>query len=378
MWGVLFGCCLIGVTAASELKLGHKDVPAFYDVSDFCQEVAEAATTSNGDYILRHLLIESTKDSVTGADVSAFEEQVWKGVFSSLHDKAAVKWQPMPPLENGYDRCLIYSGNSEDEDGGLKVIQVSLRRVKDGFRITDWFNYTTGFSLAKFARLAFEAWSDSHLTTTVPSLGQVKLNSYQVYLAFSQALKGQSVQRLQETFAQLPDRHQRNPLYLSLYANALYSMNAVDAWQAALESLEQQVGDDPVYSMTLLDYSYLKGDYDGALHRLKQMRELVGDLQALDMISVMLEQKRGRPDAVLASLGQAIKRHPNDETFYWLTLDHFVAAGQYQDATLVLDALRGLFGYEFKPKAIKTGAEYAAFAKSDIYKTWYKANKSKP
>lgn len=345
------------------------------DPADFCLAAAKALSGTDPGFFQRYLLVEPLTASASDEYLPEFAELIWKGVIAERSSAKASEWRAVVPSPREQRECVLYAWT---EDVGLSALRLSLRQTRQGIRFTDWFDFVLGSSIQELIRTSY--------TALMGRIGPLGLGAMvdpglrqdgRAFAAFGQALQGRDFQQLQKAFRQLPVSLQQHPMYLNRYAQGLNAMDATEAWQEAMAELIARVGDDPTYSLAFLDYYILRGDVEKTSYHVGQLRESLGDVPPLDLIMVMLELKKENAPVIPPSLYGAIARHPNEENFYWLALERLLKKEQYQDATLVLDVLHGLFGYEFEKARMKKISHYEGFLKSDVFKVWYHGNRSK-
>ncbi len=141
--------------------------------------------------------------------------------------------------------------------------------------------------------------------------------------------------------------------------------------RTALKTMAGYYGEDPMFSLMLLDYYIPSRLYDAALKSLLVLQGRLGfEDAATDARLSATALVMGNIQDAAAYAETAISRQPSLELGWWSALNVRVSLADYPGSVQALKKLENDFGYSLDPDALRRDKRYAALIASDEYRSW--------
>lgn len=263
-------------------------------------------------------------------------------------------------------------------DNGTAYMDLHLkRRGKDGVRIVDWFNYSTGelytTSLSSIINLA---------SPTPTLLGKIfdkvtdnEQNRKEMAEMFNAQKRGES-QKVIEIFFSLDADLQKSRVLNIIALQAASASNNNRLYKKVLQVLDQNHGDDPGLALMLIDYHYMNKNFDKVIASLKSLEQAFGvEDAALKSLMANSYIEKGDIDGGLRLAKASVELEPEYENGYWSLMLAQASAKQYAEAVETGKVLEQRFFYELSAENMQNNEYYADFINSPEYRQWHSSDK---
>lgn len=141
-----------------------------------------------------------------------------------------------------------------------------------------------------------------------------------------------------------------------------------------LVALAEHFPDDPLYSLSLLDYYFPDKQYDKALDALLRLQgELNIDEPVMNSRLSSATLVLGQVEDAVAYADRAVQQDPTMELAWWAVFRANVAAENFGIAVDALETLEANYGHSFGPDALSKDPSMSSFLASSEYKTWFES-----
>lgn len=288
------------------------------------------------------------------------KEGLGKSFFSNM--AGGSKWQ-FVKLRRFQDRQFALF-RVPQSDGSLVFLDFELgETAEDGLRVVDWYDYVSSRwgseGIAAGAEFAVKAMSMAKQGTG---------NEEKAIGAFMGACRSRNFPEIFARYQQLPESLRRHPFARHIYRIAATTAGD-ESYEQALAEISKE-GYSIERSFFLVDYYFLKGDYEKARQAVTDFSTLLQGDVALDDLLASIYLKEGKYLQSVLACETAILKDPEYEKAYLTLLTAFAVSRCYRDAILVLDLLETRFRYDFALKHFEKIEEFKDFAHSRELKEW--------
>lgn len=182
-------------------------------------------------------------------------------------------------------------------------------------------------------------------------------------------------ERYFDIFDKLDDKLKRQRAVLVVGLDASRLARKRRHQRKMLEAVDQYYPNEPLFSLSLLDYYFPDRQYEKANDALLRMK---GKLRIDDAVTnarlsstaLVMEQIQ---DAV-AYAEKSVKQESDLELGWWAVLRSQVAANDFPAAITALDKLAASFGHDLGPEALAKDPSLKQFSETIEYRAWHSAN----
>lgn len=185
------------------------------------------------------------------------------------------------------------------------------------------------------------------------------------------ALRDGKVDRYFEILENFDDRMKRQRFIVLSSVQLTKIVKNRRKMRTALKTMAGYYGEDPMYSLMLLDYYIPSRLYDAAIKSLLVLQGRLGfEDAAMDARLSATALVMGNIQDAAAYAETAISRQPSLELGWWSALNVRVSQADYPGSVQALKKLENNFGYLLDPDALRRDKRYAALIASDEYRSW--------
>ncbi len=185
------------------------------------------------------------------------------------------------------------------------------------------------------------------------------------------ALRDGKVDRYFEILENFDDRMKRQRFIVLSSVQLTKIVKNRRKMRTALKTMAGYYGEDPMYSLMLLDYYIPSRLYDAAIKSLLVLQGRLGfEDAAMDARLSATALVMGNIQDAAAYAETAISRQPSLELGWWSALNVRVSQADYPGSVQALKKLENDFGYLLDPDALRRDKRYAALIASDEYRSW--------
>lgn len=257
------------------------------------------------------------------------------------------------------------------DEGFSYILLIVEDREPQGPKIVDLFIGSNGerLSVSAGALAQLMAAPSSSLLGRLFGLRDVDTDLVEAFQTFGAQMRSGHYDVAYETIRSLPDAV-RNHRVLSGISAQVAGMVGGDVYEEELSRLAALHGDDPRTAFLLVDYYFLRGDYDTAMQGVETLERIFGFDAAIGLLKTNIAITLGDVDAALAYAVAAEEAEPWDENGHWALLNVYLATKRHDEVVATLQMLEEGFGYLFDAEIMATEAGYADFVRSRQFEAW--------
>ncbi|TQV76460.1 hypothetical protein FLL45_00400 [Aliikangiella marina] len=308
----------------------------------------------------KNSFIKGFKDTFFSKSVSAW--------FLSLQRSGGVAEYQRNIRVDGTTRALIRLNLNAE---GVNYMELIFD--KNNKRVVDMFVHTTGEKLSDtmISIVALAVPNNENLLSRL--LGTKKLDN-QVIKAIGQVVEfnrtGQFA-KAHETLNNLPKEVQ-NSRYVTVMKVTLSSSVSEDAYYKELENLANLYGNESTLGFLLVDYYFIKGQFDRLVQTIETVEKRIGVDSILESLKANAYFMAQRHNLAMKHIEKAIAMEASNQEFYWIKAEVLNKQKKFQGLTDLFDDMATRFSLTFDPSVFEGEPEYLEFAKSAAFKTWAK------
>lgn len=176
-------------------------------------------------------------------------------------------------------------------------------------------------------------------------------------------------------FDNLDDKLQRQRAILVVGLDATRLARKRRNQRKLLEVIDQYYPQEPLFSLSLLDYYFPARQYQkayDALLRLKGKLRIDDAVTNARLSSTTLVM--GQIEDAIAYADKSVEQEPDLELGWWAVLRAQVAGNNFAAAITALDKLAADFGHDLGPEALAKDPSLKQFSETSEYRAWHAAN----
>jgi tetratricopeptide (TPR) repeat protein len=190
----------------------------------------------------------------------------------------------------------------------------------------------------------------------------------------SSALVEGKYDEILQLFDQLPASLQNEKRFRLTQLQAT-SRVSEDKFNEAMEQYRTLFPGDPSCDLVLIDHSFLKKQFEGALRAIDALDKAVGGDPHLDVLRAKAHAELGNATRAKQCLHKAIDGEPTLKSAYWSLVDISLEEKDHAETARLLNELSDRFNVLFKD--LTKQESYKDFVKSPQYREWLNARNGK-
>ncbi len=242
-------------------------------------------------------------------------------------------------------------------------------------RVNDWTDYLWGHTFSE--RMGLTMVQAHPNDSAVRKLIDVQVGSPDVFQVTEilKAARDYDFERFFQIYEGMDPRLQRQRIVILIGLDTARVAMRRRHQRTMLEAMAEHFPEEPLYSLSLLDYYFPTEQYElayEALLRLKNdLRIDDGVTQArLSSATLVMEQV----EDANAHAERAVELEPDLEVGWWALLRSRVVLQDHAGAVEVVDTLLSEFGHTLDPETLRGDSLFRYFVRSEEYRAWAAEN----
>lgn len=308
---------------------------------------------------------DSLRDDFRDFIAAAYEDESEEGVRARLlvvesrgvRGRAVVRFD-LPHLQANY---IEYDLRLDDDE---RVVIVDWTDYLKGHRFTD----RVGLSLV-------QVQPGSNAVRKL--IGNPSVSGRHVFQVVEvlKAARDSDFERFFEIYSGLDDSLKGVRAVLTVGLDASRDARKRRNQRKMLAAVAEYYPDDPLYSLSLLDYYFPTRQYDKALGALVRLRDKLGVEDAVfDARLSSTKLVMNEPGEALVLAERAVAAEPDHELGWWSLLRAEVALEKHPEAIAVIERLQNEFDHSLGPEALAKDPTLRYFAQTAEYRDWVAAS----
>lgn len=258
----------------------------------------------------------------------------------------------------------------------INYMEYDLRLDENGrLVINDWTDYLWGHTFSE--RMGLSMVQAHPNDNAVRKLIDIQARSQDVFQVTEilKAARDYNFDRFFQIYENMDERLRRQRVVILIGLDTARVARRRRYQRTMLEAMAEYFPDEPLYSLSLLDYYFPTEQYQlayDALIRLRDKLRIDDGVTEARLSSATLVM--GQLEEADAHAERALELEPDLEVAWWALLRSRVALENYAGAADVLDTLKSDYGHTLDPDTLNRDPLFRSFVRSTEYQAWAAEN----